>query len=607
MCEFIVTDSEIKVAEGELLKGVAKFNDEQISFIKCLDSCFLQAYAGTGKTTALVAKLHVLAQKEIWNDGRGICIISHTNVAIDEVKKHVAVHYPDILQYPNFVGTIQEFVNTFLFIPYLASQNMQIGSQADKFIYQHNFPLLNQLKVQTKKAIMQASVAYEKSLLLHRIFFQEKLRFDGKDFPFAAMNKKRTSNKLPLEAESEINEYFGRVTALRRRSGKFLFDESFIDSLTYLNQHPIVKRILSERFRYVFVDEAQDCSEFQLQLLNSIFDKGRSVLQQIGDVNQSISEQAWVLGTPRMELGNSTRFGREVQDFINAFRIDSGQGLRGSDNTTQKTLLIYPESEKSMVLDEYAKLILSKKIPHYDGHGYYAIACVKEPISEFYSDYSPISNQVDSKYGNLNTDADYINLLTQANIKKYGSYFVSNILFKLLYKHYKSTGNWNELRTIIREGEHGDLFRKLVYDVSRQLMLGENISKITLIEGLNIILGEQKIHDEVSISGTDQATNSNTYVSSLGPAIKLGSIHSVKGQTHNATMLLSIKTHGKQDLQHTITNSPTYGPQYKRLIYVAASRSKDLFVFAISAEDYNKITDKSIFRDFETVEIKRAI
>ena len=126
MCNFIVTDEEINKAEQDIFLGQGYFSGEQKAFLKCLDSCSLQSYAGSGKTSTLVGKLHILAQKRVWETGRGICVISHTNIAVDEIKSRVANHYPEIMEYPNFVGTIQEFVNKFLFVPYLATLKRQI-------------------------------------------------------------------------------------------------------------------------------------------------------------------------------------------------------------------------------------------------------------------------------------------------------------------------------------------------------------------------------------------------------------------------------------------------------------------------------------------------
>jgi hypothetical protein len=72
-----------------------------------------------------------LSSAERLEERRGICVLSHTNVAVEEIKRHVARHYPEIMEYPNFIGTVQEFANQFLFAPYLAAQGMRIRFQAE--------------------------------------------------------------------------------------------------------------------------------------------------------------------------------------------------------------------------------------------------------------------------------------------------------------------------------------------------------------------------------------------------------------------------------------------------------------------------------------------
>ncbi len=75
----------------------------------------VNAAPGSGKTTALAAKLLLLARN--WpHERRGICVLSHTNVAREEIQKRL-VATPQgsrLLSYPHFIGTIHSFVNQFL-------------------------------------------------------------------------------------------------------------------------------------------------------------------------------------------------------------------------------------------------------------------------------------------------------------------------------------------------------------------------------------------------------------------------------------------------------------------------------------------------------------
>ncbi|MEZ8732810.1 UvrD-helicase domain-containing protein [Vibrio splendidus] len=113
-----VTDDDIKYAESILLKSGQSFDDERVGFLKDLNTLDLQAVPGSGKTTVLLAKLLIFERYMPFKDGTGILVISHTNAAIDEIKSRIGDYCPKLFSYPNFIGTIQSFVNEFLAVPY---------------------------------------------------------------------------------------------------------------------------------------------------------------------------------------------------------------------------------------------------------------------------------------------------------------------------------------------------------------------------------------------------------------------------------------------------------------------------------------------------------
>jgi DNA helicase-2/ATP-dependent DNA helicase PcrA len=76
------TDQDIEYAESILLKAGQKFDDERVEFLKDLNTLDLQAVPGSGKTTALLAKLLIFERYMPFKDGSGILVISHTNAAI---------------------------------------------------------------------------------------------------------------------------------------------------------------------------------------------------------------------------------------------------------------------------------------------------------------------------------------------------------------------------------------------------------------------------------------------------------------------------------------------------------------------------------------------
>ena len=112
-----IADNDIAYAENLLLPKGCQFNDERRAFIRCMESRDVVACPGSGKTTALLAKLLILAQKMPFADGRGICVLTHTNIAIDLIKKKAGIASTLLFRYPNFFGTIHSFIGTYLAIP----------------------------------------------------------------------------------------------------------------------------------------------------------------------------------------------------------------------------------------------------------------------------------------------------------------------------------------------------------------------------------------------------------------------------------------------------------------------------------------------------------
>ena len=108
------TDEEIKIAHDILLKGKKQFDISRVNIIKEDRSCYVQASPGSGKTTVLLAKLIILANKMPLSEGKGVCVLTHTNVAIDEIKAKLGQKADVLFRYPNFFGTIQAFLHKYI-------------------------------------------------------------------------------------------------------------------------------------------------------------------------------------------------------------------------------------------------------------------------------------------------------------------------------------------------------------------------------------------------------------------------------------------------------------------------------------------------------------
>ena len=130
-----ISNDEIRNAEKILLPNGKEFDEERKVFIRNFNTIDLQAVPGSGKTTALLAKLVILERRLPFADGSGILVLSHTNGAIDEIKEKIQNHSPKLFSYPNFIGTIQSFVDEFLAIPYYVQKFNKKHNRIDHEIY----------------------------------------------------------------------------------------------------------------------------------------------------------------------------------------------------------------------------------------------------------------------------------------------------------------------------------------------------------------------------------------------------------------------------------------------------------------------------------------
>ena len=73
----LIDEAHIIEAEQLLIRG-NHFDDERRDYIKNIKSCDLLAVPGSGKTTALQAKLYCLSKLRPNTSTSGILVLSHT-------------------------------------------------------------------------------------------------------------------------------------------------------------------------------------------------------------------------------------------------------------------------------------------------------------------------------------------------------------------------------------------------------------------------------------------------------------------------------------------------------------------------------------------------
>lgn len=341
-----ISDNDIAYAENILLPHGKVFDEERRNFIRNFDTIDLQAVPGSGKTTALLAKLLILEKKLPFEDGSGILVISHTNAAVDEIKAKIHQHCPRLFTRPNFIGTIQSFVDEFLAIPYYCQLMKRKPVRIDNDIFWETFlrqysvryrmSLEKRLGVKFRTFVEEVSVRHNKELI-------HFYTFKNQDIP-------RISNSTPTYLE------LVRVKSKLIERGILNFNDAYTFAKANLIKHPYLVKIFQQQFKYVFVDEMQDMATHQFDLLETIFyNNGKSLsnYQRIGDKNQAIyngdanTESCWKDRDNVLLLNGSQRLSPPIAKVVNNFALyrSAGFSLKGLSNGTIKPHLIIFKDE----------------------------------------------------------------------------------------------------------------------------------------------------------------------------------------------------------------------------------------------------------------------
>jgi DNA helicase-2/ATP-dependent DNA helicase PcrA len=343
-----ISDEEIQYAERLLLPAEKTFDDERKAFIRNFNTIDLQAVPGSGKTTALLAKLVILERKLPFADGSGILVLSHTNAAIDEIKEKIQKHCPRLFSYPNFIGTIQSFVDEFLAIPYYVQKfnkkpnridheiyNEKIKSYLDK-LWLHRF----NLSQETNSKVAHIKNNNEALFYNFRFHFSNEIQLVKKFNDDVLEISKPRGNTRPQnyrdytpQEKQEVYSWFLQFKKAILKSGILHYDDAYFLAEMYLRNFPSIKNILQKRFSFVFVDEMQDMETHQYNLLEKVFyDDGNSIskIQRIGDKNQAIynsvkADDIWVDRPEVLRLNGSQRLSKHIANVVKKFALYSDE------------------------------------------------------------------------------------------------------------------------------------------------------------------------------------------------------------------------------------------------------------------------------------------
>jgi DNA helicase-2/ATP-dependent DNA helicase PcrA len=343
-----------KVEAMVKLLGLDPLDAEQWDFLQSETTQDLQAAPGSGKTTLIGLKLALMA--DAWTSTTcGVCVLSHTNTAKNEIADRVAslATGRNLLRYPHFIGTIQSFVHTFLALPAVRAKGVEVRSVDDAAFATAAARLLQHPNYSTLRSYVEHQ--RDGTGIVTGATFTYR---DGKLVVTGA------TKELPFRADTPSGQQLSNLKRTLARRGDFRYQDMYAIAQQYLTDHPGISPAVSTRFPFALLDEMQDTSVTQHELLGLVFASSPTVVQRVGDTNQGIYRDVGAVsgsasefplaGAP--ELSVSRRFGPQIAAVASRLAVRRPQQIHGAGPDGQVAVLLFDEATALDVVPTFERM-----------------------------------------------------------------------------------------------------------------------------------------------------------------------------------------------------------------------------------------------------------
>lgn len=628
-------DSDIRAAEQLLLPEGCHFEEDALQVIRHWESVDVSACPGSGKTTVLLAKLKLLADKAPFKNGAGICVLSHTNVAVDEIKEKLTGYADKLLGYPNFIGTIHSFIDRFITIPYIRQAKGQTIRLMDDRSYAQQ--MLQKMKCGTySKLYYLVELNYRNSgtqfVDLVDYVSALYLRDDG---ALCIKNQKRV---LAGADKLSSKQFYKLLDNLFQEEGIMRYVESYKYANIAIEEFSVrYTDLFSQRFQYVYIDEYQDCNEMQRSILGKLFDPVKCVVTHIGDPDQAIynssndTTEDWCPENP-LPIKSSCRYGQTIADVLSPLRKGKCSIISSVKTDIKPTLIIYDRDTISDVLGKFVVILEERGLHDPDGV-YKAIGHIRNAnsaginISSYWRNFDG-GKQTQGEYKYWEIIDEICSLLMQGKLYKV-EFLVRKLLCRLFhYAGIKNAKNGKEhtpssIRITLKEKYihiYADSIMSLAELTNYTRESTDKVVHTIVYKLINPKLPRrpnvfEKVPDyfmEDSMIRLQLNHDENIFIEPLRKRrIQFDTIHGVKGETHDATLYLETEYKNGSDISRILhcygagnAGTSKLYDYSRKIAYVGMSRPRSLLCLAIQESTYEKGQDA--FSKWDIVDLRKA-
>lgn len=532
----------------------------QIFDLKKNGKFVVEACPGSGKTCSIVKRINNHIKE--YENKKPLAILSFTNVAINEIKTKYIKKYKKEIAYPHFIGTFDSFINNYILLPF-GKDLLKLKDNPKLFEAPHS-PFIPQNYIE-KKSI------------------QLTYNINGKLY--------NENNKLETTAS-----YIKKKKELNKK-GYFTQSDANYFSMKILMENPIISELISLKFPYLIIDEAQDHSEIQMQIVDLLIKNNLNNVILIGDYEQSIYEwnnakpqlfknkyQIWEKNSitlnesfrcsenicnylsklSSMSIISKNRFSNYPVEITN-YKANNYNNLINKFITDceNKKILINTENVAILTRSEIDFLNLNKKININDiwkSNNYHKQSYTKEIITGKWllhnNNYFDAFKKFENAYFMINANKNY-----KVNLEKSKR---KNGFIKHRIKILKFMNHFPEIT------DENQLIDKWINEVN-------NLTDYDL-NPIKISYKNEKLNELLTWKLLFEKKENDTYY--------YGTVHSVKGKTYDAVLLI-VKNKDGNNKKYTKLLKEYVNLDYEelRIIYVAMSRARKYLQIAVPSKD----------------------
>ncbi|MFZ3093603.1 MAG: UvrD-helicase domain-containing protein [Methanothrix sp.] len=602
--------------EYELCR-IARNSCEQLDYVLSSigDCMFLKACPGSGKTEVVGLKAAYEMSKWAKSPG-GIAVLTFTNNAAEVIEKRVS-QFGGVAKigFPHFIGTIDSWLHRYIAHPFAHIITKYNGKSGDHSIRVVN----NQSKADFLKVFKtKYSLAQTGNPAANEYYFD----VESGNYIFASANKNIDSRRNQQNLEDWQVSDLERTKTRFKTSGFATYQDIEHICLELLSEKSEITRLLSLRFPFIIIDECQDLSWIQMQILDKMQSQG-AALHFVGDLNQAIYEFKKVAPDKVEDYTRDHEF--KILHLSNNYRNCQPIANLCDDlvGNTNKAVPINPSELDSPCICVTYKEEDMMKLPTWFGEYLDRFGIDKKYSSVVTRNWANVSRMKPDDRGQIDKYQERLAMAiylwengcreaTGDALKFFGrfvseKFFPGESTYSQQYYRPESVNSALEWRLFLAAalmkccqdellsnlGQTWENWTQAVRDRMHR-HLKESVSTF------DVGLSEHDFHPLVAKNGIGQSSpvfkspnnRRSTQVLEALPssppaqtALRITTIHNVKGETLEALMLVSSRNKSGTDDGYWTQWIEDPTSEAARLAYVASSRPRKLIIWAIPLPD----------------------